>query len=385
MGKTPSGYSKKRKFGGNPYTTVKEKQAKLAIPSTCATPSSIAVVSDDGNETATPTQKRSVSARKIGTPEVQQVDKAGEVAAKGFHLIDLAILSTIFALLPCKKCKKFALELVENMSKHKGCASSLQLHCNSCHWKEEFYTSAKVNYFFEVNRRFVYAMRSIGSGASAAERFCGLMNMPPIPRSSPYAAHNKALSKAAKEVCSETMNDAAKEIHILKGKAENEMADCGISCDGSWQRRGFSSLSGRVTAISMDTGKVLDAEVLSRFCKECKKHEEDTPENLAWQADHKTKCKANFQGSAPAMEPAGALKIFERSVESNKLRYTEFFGDGDSESYGVVKEVYNSGSNAVSVAKKECVGHVQKRIGTALRKFRKDNKGMGVKANLLTP
>ena len=33
--------------------------------------------------------------------EFQQVDKAGEVAAKGFRLIDSAILSTIFKLLPC--------------------------------------------------------------------------------------------------------------------------------------------------------------------------------------------------------------------------------------------------------------------------------------------
>ena len=71
-------------------------------------------------------------------------------------------------------------------------------------------------------------MRSIGCGASSAERFCGLMNMPPIPTASPYAAHNKALLKATKDVCEETMSDAAKEIHELKNKSQDEIADCGV-------------------------------------------------------------------------------------------------------------------------------------------------------------
>ena len=383
MPKTRSGHSKKRKFCGNRHTNDQEKRARLEMPSSstpCASTSSSDVVN---NTTATPPREPSASARKIGTPATQRVEETqGEV--KGIRFVDLSILSTIFKILPCKECKQFSLELFENMAKRKGCASNLELHCTGCNWREEFYTSAKINYFFEVNRRMVYAMRSVGCGAAAAERFCGLMNMPPIPRCSVFGAHNKALLKAAKEVCCETMTDAAKEIHTLKEKSENEVADCGISCDGTWQRRGFSSLNGCVTAISMDTGKVVDVEVLSKSCKQCKKHEddEDTPANIAWQTDHKSKCKANFQGSAPAMEPEGALRIFQRSVEYNKLRYTEYFGDGDSKSHGVVKDIYNSDNAGTPVVKKECVGHVQKRVGTALRKFRKENKGMGGKGKL---
>ena len=56
------------------------------------------------------------------------------------------------------------------------------------------------------------------------------------------------------------------------------------------------------------------------------------------------------------MELSGSFNV----VKSNKLRYTEYFGDGDSKSYRVVKDVYNSDNNGVSVVKKECVGHVQK-------------------------
>ena len=224
-------------------------------------------------------------------------------------------------------------------------------------------------------------MRSVGCGASSTERFCILMNMPPIPRCAQFSAHNKALLKAAKEVCFTTLSDAVNEIHELKNKGEDEIADCGISCDRTWQRQGFSSLNGCVTAISMDTGKVVDIKVLSKFCKLCKMHEDDddTPGKNAWKIDQKSKCKTNFEGSAPAMEPEGACRIFECSVEENKLRYTEYFGDGDSKSHSVVQDIYNSGADAETVTKKECVGHVQKRVGTALRKCREENKEMGGK------
>ena len=36
----------------------------------------------------------------------------------------------------------------------------------------------------------------------------------------------------------------------------------------------------------------------------------------------------------------------------------------------------------VEVQKKECVGHVQKRLGTALRKLKKEKKGLGGKGRL---
>lgn len=126
----------------------------------------------------------------------------------------------------------------------------------------------------------------------------------------------------------------------------------------------------------MDTGKVLDVEVLTKACKQCKQHEddEDTPENIAWQTDHRSRCKANFQGSAPAMEPEGELRIFRRSIECNKLRYTEYFGDGDSKSHIAVEDVYNNDITEITVMKKECVGHVQERV--------KEKKGMGGKGTL---
>ena len=84
----------------------------------------------------------------------------------------------------------------------------------------------------------------------------------------------------------------------------------------------------------MDTGKVLDVELLSKMCHTCKKLDKNpkTSETAALKADHLPKCKSNYQGSSPAMEPEGAARIFNRSVELSKLLYSEFYGDGDSKS-----------------------------------------------------
>ena len=177
----------------------------------------------------------------------------------------MTILSSVFNILPCKEYNECSLILSEKDSKRKGCAPHLQLLCCSCGWKKEFFNSSKVSRYFDVNRRFVYALRSIGCGHAAAKRFCGLMNMPTPPRPTPYARHNKELLKAVKQVSMETMASAAKDLHDLKPDFKDGLVKCGVSCDDTWQRRGFASLNGCVSgAISIDTGKVLDVEALSK-------------------------------------------------------------------------------------------------------------------------
>ena len=51
--------------------------------------------------------------------------------------------------------------------------------------------------------------------------------------------------------------------------------------------------------------------------------------------------------------------MWNRSVEKNKLRYTEFNGDGDSKSFNTAKNPYAD----TKVKKLESVRHVQKRVG----------------------
>ena len=120
------------------------------------------------------------------------------------------------------------------------------------------------------------------------------------------------------------------------------IVDTSVSCDGSWQRRGYSSLNGVVTAISMTNGKVLDIERMSRACKACLLKETLKLNNPVaydeWKNNHI--CKYNYKGTAGNMEPVGAKRIWERSEEKHKLRYIEFYGDGDTKSFTTVQDTY---------------------------------------------
>ena len=53
----------------------------------------------------------------------------------------------------------------------------------------------------------------------------------------------------------------------------------------------------------------------------------------------------------------------------------QFYGDGDRKSVPTVKVTYP----VVTACKLECVGHVQKRVGTRLRNLKKNAKGLGGK------
>ena len=131
----------------------------------------------------------------------------------------------------------------------------------------------------------------------------------------------------------------------------------------------------------METGKCLDVEILCKVCHTCQSIDKETDDEKKplRKADHARKCMANYSGSAPPMETEGVKRIFERSEVTHKLQYTEYFGDGDSKAFNEVQNIYG---NNVEVVKKECVGHVQKRVGTALRKLKKKNKGLGGKGKL---
>ena len=219
-------------------------------------------------------------------------------------------------------------------------------------------------------------MRCIGKGYAGAKKLCSVLNILTMPTRKNYDKLNKSIKSAVFDEAQESMKRAGLEVKSFIGKNNT---DCGVSVDGSWQKRGHVSLNGCVSVISMDTGKALDVEPMSRYCKSCKvyaKLDKNLDSFKDWQRGHT--CKANFEGSAAAMEPEGAKRIFKRSEDKHSLRFTDFYGDGDSKSFPAVENVYKG----KLLQKLECIGHVQKRMGTALQKLKKDKKGLGGKGKL---
>ncbi|GFV23420.1 uncharacterized protein TNCV_4781321 [Trichonephila clavipes] len=212
-----------------------------------------------------------------------------------------------------------------------GLAITFVLKCFACPYRVEFSSSNfhEGTQIATINTRFVYAMRSIGKGAEAGRMFCG-----------------DSIQNAAKEAICE--NEGNKNI--------------AVAVDGTWQKRGYTSLNGVVTVTSIDTGKVIDVDILSKYCA-CK--------NLPF---HEKDCKRNYVGSSGAMEIQGASKIFQRSLSLHNARYITYLGDGDCKAFDAVKKK-NIYGNEYPIEKLECIGHVMKRMGTRLRRLKAQLKG----------
>ncbi|GFT94892.1 uncharacterized protein TNCV_1471981 [Trichonephila clavipes] len=103
-------------------------------------------------------------------------------------------------------------------------------------------------------------MRCIGKRKPSAKILCGVMNLPtPSQR---FNEKESGLDAAIETEATVSMQTAAKEAKDVSGHS-----DIPVAIDGTWQKRGHTSLNGAVIATSVDTGKVLDASILSRFCK----------------------------------------------------------------------------------------------------------------------
>ncbi|GFU93780.1 uncharacterized protein TNCV_1660051 [Trichonephila clavipes] len=161
------------------------------------------------------------------------------------------------------------------------------------------------------------------------------------------------------------------------------------SGDGTWKTRGYSSRVRVCAVIGDKTGKCIDAKVMSSFCKGCDfwKRRKGSPAYKKWKILHVKECLKNHNGSAGMMETVGMVRIFQRSLSHRSVRYTSYIGDGDSKTFSSITASNPYGED-ITVSKIECVGHVQKRMGTRLRKLKQmssklsDGKSIGGKGRL---
>ncbi|GBL76258.1 hypothetical protein AVEN_274108-1 [Araneus ventricosus] len=173
---------------------------------------------------------------------------------------------------------------------------------------------------------------------------------------------------ATSEVATESMKTSANNTMLLKG-AQKDTTGCDVSMDGTWQKRGYSSLNGCVSCISVEKGNILDIEIICIFFRMCN--------NMANSKYHSKHVWQNHKGPSSSTEKVGAHRIFERSEMTRNLQYTQYYGDGDSKAYDAVKYIY--GGNTVN--KLECNGHVQKRVGSRLRKLKISRKDWEERGN----
>ena len=94
-------------------------------------------------------------------------------------------------------------------------------------------------------------MRRIGRGHAALFKLCGTMNMPPPVSKSNFSAHQKVLKDAVTLVALRRMRDAAEEVKAVNTACgQDDPTHIAVTFDGTWMKRGFSSLHGVFSCIS---------------------------------------------------------------------------------------------------------------------------------------
>lgn len=295
------------------------------------------------------------------------------------------VFSSLQTIVKCQQCNS---DITFSRYGQRGLGFKIKLVCqcgdrfiDSCHM---------INNAYEVNRRFVYVMRLIGAGLQSINYFCGYMDIGKSFNVNLYYNIIKSISESVNAVYDVVIRKAVrqeKELNVQAGFPENELS---VSGDGSWSKRGFSSLLGIVSLIGKYSDKILDTIIKSSFCKACNawNGKEDTDEYDAWYETHEPECQANHHGSAGKMEVDGIIEMFQRSIKNHNIKYAYYIGDGDTKTFKNLLEAAPYGDDFV-VKKKECVLHVKKRMYrrakeakkqlTQLKKARKEVESQGKK------
>lgn len=308
--KSPGDPGIKRKFHGNRYTAEKDV--------TCVSKSAEKLKNEEDIEVA--------------------IDESSTYALLSFTLV----FSALESVLICKACKSDIKFLKKSQV---GLGFNLCIKCKC----DEFTTinsCPKVRNAFEVNRRLTFVMRLLGVGLSGINIFCAMMDLGPGLSKSGYYSILDTIHIAVKSVAKVLFRKAAQE-EKKENEQEGNIADeITVSGDGSWAKRGFTSLLGIVSLIGKYSNKVIDVIVKSKVCKACEKWvgKENKDEYLEWYEDHQTECTANHEGSSGKMEVDGVIEMFRRSVEELGVKYKKYIGDGDSKTYKNLLEanIYNN-------------------------------------------
>ena len=215
-----------------------------------------------------------------------------------------------------------------------------------------------------ANIAVVAAGRNCGIGHAKLQSFFGGLNIPGPMHFTTYESITKEVHAASKASQAKSFADAAQCIRKFYMDQDptidrNDVLDICVSFDGTWHKRGHSSHHGVGVVIEVNTGLVIDTQVMSNFCAGCRTApDEKDPDYSTWKEFHE--CQQNHEGSANSMEVSSALVLFKRSIALHNFRYTSIVCDGDAKTVAMLNNTKVYGDTEIK--KEDCVNHVAKRM-----------------------
>lgn len=311
------------------------------------------------------TEFTSTSAKKLSSNSDfdVKVDDIFSYCILSFNLV----FPTLASMLKCKTCDsdvKFTRTYI------RGLGFRINIECNC--GDRTINSTHVIQSGFEINRRIVFVMRLLGVGIHGIRLFCALMELASNFSVGSYydiLENIKIATFAVSEACLKKAGKEEKDQNKERNLPENELA---VSGDGTWSKRGFSSLIGITTLIGKNTSKMLDYFVSSKTCKTCEVMRAKLDRvtfKLWYESEHSEECSANYEGSSGGMEVQGIIKMFQNSENLHGAKYAYYIGDGDSKTFTNLLDA--KPYDDFVVQKLECVLHVGKRMFRHLKDVKK--------------
>lgn len=282
--------------------------------------------------------------KPLQRPDKMESDtKYISTAAKTFSY-GILQFSAVFAVISeCVVCRTCGGDIKFLKASPRGLGLKLNVFCKKCDDNiHSVFSSPLINTAYEINRRFTFAFRLFGKGLKAMQLFCGVMDLASCITQTSFDSIMKNIEEASTVVAKASVKAAAEEeVQECANKDKLQLSQNGIivSGDGTWMKRGFSSLHGIAILIGYFTGRVIDFVVKSRCCKECEIHEKqkDTAEYESWLENHQEHCAVNYTGSSGIIEPNSAVEMFQRSSENYGVKYEYYIDDGDTKTFSSIR------------------------------------------------
>ncbi|XP_075734797.1 uncharacterized protein LOC142775982 [Rhipicephalus microplus] len=337
-------------------------------------------------------QQRAAVQRELGAMpaterKFQAMERDHEAATatsegEKFFNVQMDALDGLLSRTPCHRCTAIGMKV--RGGTQLGLAAKLELVCLHCGVVSSSWSSSRQDdtKAFDVNVRAIMATKQIGKGQTALNDFWAAMNV--SHRGLPHKTFQKHLKKFREPQTQCIENFYAESASAVKATYK-EMdqyftRDITVCYDETWHKHGHTSHIGVGAIIEYHTGLILDAVVLSNQCLGCQVGPKAGDADYAcWLENHV--CQKNTDSKSGRMEVEAAIILFSRSLSKHNLHYTTLVSDGNSATFSalVQENVYG----LVPISKEECLNHVQKRMGTALRNLvQKSDKALGGKGRL---
>ncbi|KAH7959680.1 hypothetical protein HPB49_013037 [Dermacentor silvarum] len=320
----------------------------------------------------------SATERKLRTLATTRYDTGPSTAAATYTVVDIDIVNELLRKTVCQKCVGNSVSISRGASDY-GITVQLSLECDFCGCLETKWSSRRVSGTaksnpFEINILAARAVQSTGNGQTALNDLFSAKGISHRGlHHKTYQGHLKGrLNPAAMDACAKVLSNSASAVkELYKVLNFGNIGNIAVCFDGTWMTRGHLSHIGVGAVIELFSGYVLDFKVLSNFCLGCKHApSKEDPGYSAWKKNHV--CQKNTDSKSGQMGPEAAVALFERSLSRHGLRYTTMLCDGDSRSFRALEEAKVYGY--INVEKEDCINHVQKRMGTALRNLIQKHK-----------